>query len=489
MTRIAFALMAVLACAAPAAAHVEVPGLDLNGQCVGDKDGDSQVTVSELVTAVNNALNGCERLPITLSFHGMVGDQDFACGTVYNGIGTGLSQYIPSDFRFYVSNVKLLTIAGEEVPLDMDSDGVWQVSQDGQSVAMIDFETGPDNGCNDGNSATNTEVHGTVPAGVYTGVKFDLGLPFAINHRDVSTAPSPLNFSAMFWSWNGGYRFLKIDTGDDKFRVHLGSTGCNGGSPSRPPTSCDHPNLPTISLTGFNPSHSVIVADIAALLADNNIDTNVPETPPGCASDPNDTDCVPVFSHLGLNFADGSASPATQSFFRIAAEEHGSEHVEIKVASAADGSGALVAHPEFDTDEPIPLPASACLGGTGDECTGGTRIFTAVNPGIEPLAESEPDESIYKLPDSVQVTLEATALDPALMVRLGDQVIDAVGKTIVLGMTPDFHADLETDLSLPGGGAPSGTYSATFKLTTTSSQYQSSETFTLKFTPTEAPHQ
>jgi hypothetical protein len=43
---------------------------------------------------VNNALNGCERLPITLSFHGLVGDQDFACGTVYNGIGTGLSQYI-----------------------------------------------------------------------------------------------------------------------------------------------------------------------------------------------------------------------------------------------------------------------------------------------------------------------------------------------------------------------------------------------------------
>src|SRR6185369_3938766 len=126
--------------------------------------------VSELVTAVNNALNGCERLPITLSFHGMVGDQDFACGTVYNGIGTGLSQYIPSDFRFYVSNVKLVTIAGEEVPLDMASDGVWQVSQDGQGVAMIDFETGPDNGCNDGNSATNTEVHGTVPAGVYTGV-------------------------------------------------------------------------------------------------------------------------------------------------------------------------------------------------------------------------------------------------------------------------------------------------------------------------------
>src|SRR5690606_39726454 len=65
---------------------------------------------------------------------------------------------------------------------------------------------------------------------------------FALNHLDASTAPSPLNFTAMFWSWQSGYKFLRVDTADDTFRVHLGSTGCSSPGPSRPPTSCSAPN-------------------------------------------------------------------------------------------------------------------------------------------------------------------------------------------------------------------------------------------------------
>src|SRR4029453_646920 len=409
MSRIAhllsYAVFAALLAAAPAYAHIPVDGLDINGQCVGDANTDREVAINELIIAVNNALTGCARLPITLNFQGVVGDREFACGATYEGVGTGSSQFIPSDFRFYVSNIKLVTVGGEEVPLELEQDD-WQY----QNVALIDFETGPEHGCIEGSPATNTAIHGSVPAGVYTTVKFDLGVPFDLNHADVSTAPKPLNVFAMFWSWNLGYKFLRLDTADDKVRVHLGSTGCNGGSPSHPPTPCSNLNLATVTLPGFNPSPHTIVADIGALFADSNIDMNQMDTPPGCMADPDDQDCAPIFSNLGLTFPAGTPT-STQKFFRFAAEHDEGEDVEIVIAASADGGGMLVAHPEFDVEEAIPLSFSQCFGGSGDECEGGTRLFSAVNPGLSPIEENEPAESLFTLADATQVTLELLAID------------------------------------------------------------------------------
>ena len=69
-------------------------------------------------------------------------------------------------------------------------------------------------------------------------------------------------------------------------------------------------------------------------------------------------------------------------------------------------SGNLVLHTDDDVEDPIPAFASDCLGGTGEECTGGTRIFSTVNPGISPLEESEPEESAFTLVDETPVTFE-----------------------------------------------------------------------------------
>src|SRR5690348_11527357 len=83
-------LLAVLGLALGLAtwAWAQDDGFDANGQCVGDQSGDGQVTVDELIVAVNNLLNGCQFVPVTLQFRGMVGDQPFVCGNVYHGIGT-----------------------------------------------------------------------------------------------------------------------------------------------------------------------------------------------------------------------------------------------------------------------------------------------------------------------------------------------------------------------------------------------------------------
>ena len=75
---------------------------------------------------------------------------------------------------------------------------------------------------------------------------FTLGLPFAVNHQNPVTQPSPLNDSSMFWVWRNGYKFLRWDmqsnTGDS-WSFHLGSVGCQSASVVRAPdVECAHPN-------------------------------------------------------------------------------------------------------------------------------------------------------------------------------------------------------------------------------------------------------
>lgn len=475
-----FIVAALLCTATAAVAHVHVPGLDVNGQCVGDSDGDGAVTINEIVQAVNNALGTCPERPIEIKFAGMVGDEEFACGRSYGDIGTGGGQLVPSDFRFYVSDVRLITLGGQEVPVTLEQDGMWQY----ENVAMIDLEDGTGPCAAFGNSATNTTVRGSVPAGIYTGITFVLGVPFELNHGNASTAPSPLNFSAMFWSWQGGYKFIRVDTADDKFRVHVGSTGCQSEGPSRPPTSCTAPNRATVTLSGFNPEHSVIAADLKALLSQNDVDSNAPDTDPGCMSSPLDSDCGPLFDSLGLSFPGGHPAPG-QRFFRLRGEHEGeSEHKEVRIAASAESGGTLILHPVFDTATAIPLHFSDCFGGTGDDCAGGMRLFTAVNPGLSPLTTSEADHGRHTIGAGVPVTLEVTAISEGLTLRLGEVALDSVGDEVLLGETPDFHADIETQLLAPGGGEPHGTYSVSLRVTTTADGYEASEPITITFTPT-----
>ncbi len=78
---------------------------------------------------------------VSIRFAAVVGDQPFACGNSYDGIGATASKVTPSDFRFYVSGVELIDAAGRAVPLKLEQDERWQH----RDVALLDFEnrTGP----------------------------------------------------------------------------------------------------------------------------------------------------------------------------------------------------------------------------------------------------------------------------------------------------------------------------------------------------------
>lgn len=259
------------------------------------------------------ALASCgESTPVTsLSFAAMVGDQPFSCGETYSGLGASGADLTIRDLRFYVHDVRLVAADGTETPFVLDDDGMWQNGE----VALLDFE----DGCGDmGNADLRTVIEGNAPEGDYVGVRFKLGVPEALNHQNPTEAAPPLSLSELFWTWNAGYKFVRIDARSslaDAWRVHLGSTMCEGDMMGT--ATCANLNVPDISVDsagGFDPLTATVVADVAGLVEASMLD-NTMDTPPGCMSNPDDPDCSPIFGNLGLAF--GGSPAGSQSFFRL----------------------------------------------------------------------------------------------------------------------------------------------------------------------------
>jgi hypothetical protein len=131
--------------------------------------------------------------PVTIKFAAQVGTQPFVCGQTYSGLGSPATTATATDFMVYVSNVRLLTSTGAEVPVTITADNKWQAD----NVSLVDFAAGgAGSACPNATTETNTQVVGTVPAGSYTGLKFDLGLPFEKKWKfDVP------EFQGRRWSW------------------------------------------------------------------------------------------------------------------------------------------------------------------------------------------------------------------------------------------------------------------------------------------------
>lgn len=275
---------------------------------------------------------------ITLKFAAEFAGKPFSCADKVAGIGSTKSTVTPADFRLYVSEVALLRADGVSVPLTLDQDGKWQH----KSVALLDFENAS-GGCANGTPDTRDVVSGTVPQGQYKGLKFTIGVPFDLNHNDPTLAPSPLNLTSMFWTWQGGYKFIKIDmatsgqpitagtaTGSGHtapaasqkqaptaagFSIHLGSTMCQSASRTTAPSACANSNRMVLSFDNFDLAKNVIVFDPAPVLATTNVDVNTPETSPGCMSFLNDPECNTVMPKLGLAY--GVKPAEAQAFARM----------------------------------------------------------------------------------------------------------------------------------------------------------------------------
>lgn len=270
------------------------------------------ISASFLVLAPLAAQQG-----IFIQFKAVVGSEDLACGRSYSNIGITKSTITPRDFRFYVHNVRLVEEAGKEVSVELKQDDKWQLDD----IALLDFENAA-GACGNGTPETNTTVRGTVPAGhKYVGLRFTLGVPFEKNHTDLTRMPPPLNLTALSWVWNAGRKFARLDfssTGAPRgYAIHLGSTGCTPNDTKiTVPTTCAAPNRVEVNFPQFDPATDVVLADLAALLRDSNVDQSG-KNMSGCMSGTRTAACAPLFANFGLPFPGQEVRP--QSFFRMQA--------------------------------------------------------------------------------------------------------------------------------------------------------------------------
>lgn len=268
--------------------------------------------------------------PVEIAFEARVGDQPFACGQSYTGLGSDGAAVTPEDFRFYVHDVRLVTVDGTEYPVTLTDDGEYQ----GDGVALLDFEDGS-GACANGTPGRHTTLKGTIGpvprhGGSHdlAGIRFTIGVPPDQNHADLTTQPAPLNDTTMAWTWNFGHIFFSAwgrfgEADPYSLGVHVGSTGCSGDATAGEAVSCTRPNRAEIALAGFDPAHSTVVVDWAALFSDLALATPPPEceqsdgeTSCACHSFAPEELCQSLFTPLGLDWSSG-ASDGAQTLFRV----------------------------------------------------------------------------------------------------------------------------------------------------------------------------
>jgi uncharacterized repeat protein (TIGR04052 family) len=261
---------------------------------------------------------------VTLDFAAQAGSTPVTCSTAsIANLGSANTSARLQDLRFYVSNVRFVRADGSEQPLALNTAGSnanWSTALGSDSLTLIDLEDAT-GACatGSGTAATNSRVDGTLPAGNYVAVRFNLGVPHALNHLDPMDAgtPLPLTSHALGWTWTSGRIFAKIEVtapADSAawtpaaFTAHLGAGGCVGDPSAGQAVDCSRPNRGTVTLGSssepFDPSRQQVVIDVAQLVAGNNITVNGGGAS-GCMSGPTDPECPAMFDALQINLASG----------------------------------------------------------------------------------------------------------------------------------------------------------------------------------------
>lgn len=237
-----------------------------------------------------------------IQFAAVFGDSEISCAE--NDAGVGLS-----DLRFFVHDVRLQTANGQEAQLALTPRTGWQTA----SVALIDLEDGRQ-GCVNGSPQTNVLLQGTVAAGTYTGLSFQIGVPEDLNHADPLYADAPLSQSAMHWHWRSGYKFMRAGfrQGLDGAWLHLGSAGCHGTIGNL--SGCDLSNRPSVSLPDFDTQQHAVALDLQRLFADSSPGDGVIDS---CQMGPDERVCDVIAVALGLDPVNGTSAKPAQAFKRI----------------------------------------------------------------------------------------------------------------------------------------------------------------------------
>lgn len=248
---------------------------------------------------------------VDIEFAATAGKSPVSCSKPISGLGSTDQTADLRDLRFYVTDVELIGKNGKSVPLKLSGKAPFTLKSSKGDVTLIDLENGKVACAEEGTSAMNSHLRGTVPAGKYVGAKWMVAVPPKLSHSDVVGAKAPLNLTAMAWSWQYGRKFVKIELTDpagpggswpeNTFFVHVGSNGCTGNPASGQKVKCTTPNEAKVKLADFNPDRQKVAVDLRRLFAGNDVSANAGNAP-GCMSEQTDPECGGIFGALGIDW-------------------------------------------------------------------------------------------------------------------------------------------------------------------------------------------
>jgi uncharacterized repeat protein (TIGR04052 family) len=285
----------------------------------------SVALASSLIIGCSDSKTEASR-PITIEFAARNKQEAISCEKALAGLGLSVVTARLKDFRFYISDPALIGANGERFPISLDL-GPWQ----SERIALVDFLDRQD-GCDGDPKETHTRITGTLPSEASgRRLEFTVGVPEDWNHIDSVGAPAPLDVASLYWSWQGGFKFMRIDLAPEggitrpdepdflatTFNFHLGSTDCVGQPESGESVQCERANRPLIVLDGYTENVSRVVLRYDKLIADLDLAVDQADTP-GCMAATSDPECQSIFEHLGLDFVSGKvASNGDQTVFSL----------------------------------------------------------------------------------------------------------------------------------------------------------------------------
>jgi hypothetical protein len=155
-------------------------------------------------------VNSDTRAPLTIEFDNIVGGQNLQLntGTYTNASG---EDFKVTTLKYYVSNIKLTKTDGSVYTVPQDS-SYFLIQEGGNDEAAINL-----------------------PEGDYKTLTFTLGVDSLRSTKDLSQRTGALDptTSDMYWSWNSGYIFFKMEgtssfapaSGQNKYYYHIGGFG------------------------------------------------------------------------------------------------------------------------------------------------------------------------------------------------------------------------------------------------------------------------
>lgn len=217
----------------------------------------------------------------SITFSPTLENQAFQCDKEYV---LDNDQWKLSQFYFYISQVSL-----------QDTQGNWQSHSlkntplQSRNVALLGQS------CRDTQKG-NWQLLFEEPLVLsdFKKIKFSLGIPFELNHLNPLTQESPLNDSTMFWVWQTGHKFIRLemDSERDDWVFHLGSTGCKSPSVMRSPSkACLYPNLYSFEVE-ISETHPLIF-DLSILTQGFSLSSKA-----SCQSEHENTYCQSIFNNL-----------------------------------------------------------------------------------------------------------------------------------------------------------------------------------------------